>query len=194
MKIGLQAGHWRAAEARLPFNASGGSSGGGKTEAEVNLANAEAAAKVLREAGCTVEILPTEIPRGYQADLVVAIHANGGPSSLRGFFVDHSPRRAIVGTDRLLAEAIARAYASVGIPHVNGSTRNSRYYYGFRTVDREVPMVLIETGLLTNAWDQQILIGNPSLVGGSIAQGILDFLSTAGPAEAPEAVGHSAPG
>lgn len=176
--IGLQAGHWRAAEAPPPLNTSSGASGGGKTEAEVNLANAQAAADVLRSAGCKVDILPTVIPEGYQATLVVAIHANGGPSSVRGFFVDHSPRRATSVEDQRLASAITSAYQAVGIPYTDGSTPDSRYYYGYRAVSSETPMVLIETGFLTNPIDQRILIGDPKLVGGSIAKGILDYLAS----------------
>lgn len=40
----------------------GGTSGGGKTEWEVNLAIAEVAAEMLRAKGVTVEILPATIP------------------------------------------------------------------------------------------------------------------------------------
>jgi hypothetical protein len=175
-KIGLQAGHWQAAEAPPPLNTQTGASGGGKTEAQVNLTIAQAAAGVLREAGYTVDILPTVIPRGYQADLVVAIHADGGASSSRGFFVDTSTRRATAADEAELASDLVDTYRGVGIPYVNRSTRNSHNYYGYRAVSSETPMVLIETGFLTNRVDQAILIDRPDLVGASIARGIESYL------------------
>ena len=178
VRIGLQAGHWRADEAPAPYNAQLGSSGGGKTEAEVNLAIAEAAARVLRAVGYTVDILPTAIPQGYQADLVVAIHADGGPSERRGFFVDHSSRQATVADETRLAKTLTDAYAAVGIPNVYRGTVNSQRYYGYYSVDAHTPMVLIETGFLTNPLDQQVLIGDPERVGAAIAQGIVTFLGS----------------
>ena len=178
-KIGLQAGHWRAHEAPWPINTHTGSSGRGKTEAEVNLPIAEAAAQVLREAGHAVDVLPAVIPKGYRADLVVAIHADGGPSSRRGFFVDSSARQATAGAEAKLSRSLVEAYKVVGIPYVFRGTSASRYYYGYYSVDARTPMVLIETGFLTNPVDQTILIDRPDVVGGAIARGILDYLSTA---------------
>jgi len=177
-KIGLQAGHWRASEAGPPLSTQLGSSGRGKSEAEVNLPIAEAAAQVLRAAGHSVDVLPTVIPRGYEADLVVAIHADGGPSSRRGFFVDTSPRPATASAEAKLAKTLADAYSSVGIPYVFRGTAASRYYYGYYAVGPRTPMVLIETGFLTNPTDQLVLVDRPDLAGASIARGILDYLAS----------------
>lgn len=180
-KIGLQAGHWRAAEAPYPLNVQTGSSGRGKSEAEVNLPIAEAAARALRAAGHAVDVLPTVIPRGYQADLVVAIHADGGPSSRRGFFVDTSFRQATSAAEAKLAKAIADAYSPIGIPYVFRGTRDSRYYYGYYSVAATTPMVLLEAGFLSNPTDQTVLVDRPDQAGEAIARGILDYLAGEAP-------------
>jgi hypothetical protein len=175
-RIGLQVGHWQAAQSPAPFNTQLGASGGGKSESEVNLAIAEAAAAKLRAAGQVVDLLPTVIPAGYQADLVVAVHADGGASSARGFFVDHSTRSATGAAEANLAAALTGAYESSGIPNVDRSTVNSRRYYGYLSVSPTTPMVLIETGFLTSALDRQVLVDQPALAGEAIANGILSYL------------------
>jgi hypothetical protein len=178
-RIGLQVGHWQAAQAPAPFNTQLGASGGGKSEAEVNLAIAEAAAAELRAAGYVVDLLPTVIPAGYQADLVVAIHADGGAASARGFFVDHSSRPTTAVNEARLAEALTGAYKAAGIPNVDRSTVNSRQYYGYLSVAPTTPMVLIETGFLTSALDRTVLVQQPTLAGQAIARGIQSYLQSA---------------
>ena len=176
-RIGLQAGHWQAAKAPPPLNTQTGARGGGKTEAEVTLAIAQAAASALRAAGATVDILPTVIPKGYAADLVVAIHTDGATStSARGFFVDRSTRARTAAAETKLASALTEAYKSVGIPNVNRSTANSRQYYGYYSVAPTTPMALIETGFLTSPVDRQVIVDRPNLSGEAIAKGILSFL------------------
>lgn len=178
LKIGLQVGHWQASEAPPPLNLQTGSTGRGKTEAEVNLPIARAAAAVLIDAGHEVDLLSTLMSRGYAADLVVAIHADGGPSSRRGFFVDTSFRQATAADEARLARAITDAYKSVGIPNVFRGTPASKYYYGYYRADASTPMVLIETGFLTNAEDQKVIVDNPTLAGRAIATGILEYASS----------------
>ncbi|MBI2864073.1 MAG: N-acetylmuramoyl-L-alanine amidase [Chloroflexi bacterium] len=177
--IGLQAGHWKYAEAPAPFNTMTGTSGGGKTEPEVTLAIAEEVARLLRASGHTVDILPTVIPRGYKADLFVAIHADGSNNlGARGFFTDHPDASPVAAAEARLSAAIDFAYGkATGIPYVNRSTPGSHYYYGYREVSSTVPRVLIETGFLTNATDREIIVSQPKRAAQGIADGIAAYLS-----------------
>jgi N-acetylmuramoyl-L-alanine amidase len=177
--VGLQVGHWRREEASYPFSAASGSSGGGYTEAEVNLITAESVARHLSARGVQVDLLPTVIPKGYKADAVVAIHADGGPSSRRGFFVDQ-PARSVVSTlETQLSKSIVNEYsAAVAIPYVYRGTPNSQYYYGYYDVAASTPMVLIETGFLSNAEDRAILTEQSESTGAAIAEGITKFLNS----------------
>lgn len=176
--IGLQVGHWRREEAPYPFSNSPGASGGGLTEAEMNMITAQSAARHLSARGVRVDILPTVIPKGYKADAVVAIHADGGPESRRGFFVDRPGQSAVADLEARLSQSIVGEYsAAVDIPYVYRSTRNSRYYYGYYDVARSTPMVLIETGFLSNPIDRTILVNQSDNTGAAIAQGVVEFLN-----------------
>jgi hypothetical protein len=177
-RVGLQVGHWRNWEASAPLNRNSGSSGGGMTEAEVNLAIARLTAESLRAMGYVVDILPTVIPRGYKADAVVAIHADGASSgSRRGFFTD-KPARAPVGSpEDALRKAIDQEYAAAtGLSYVYRSTVNTRYYYGYSAVAAKSPMVIIETGFLTSPADREVIVKRPELSARGIANGVDRFL------------------
>lgn len=177
-RVGLQVGHWRNWEAGYPLSANSGASGGGKTEAEVNLAIAQETAKLLRQMGYAVDILPTVIPKGYTADAVVAIHADGSSNpSRRGFFTDRPATSQAAAAEAVLARLIDEEYAAAtGLTYVYRGTVNSRYYYGYSRVAPKTPMVLIETGFLSSPADREVIVGRPDLCARGIANGIDRFL------------------
>ncbi len=176
-RVGLQAGHWRRQEAPAPFNTNTGASGGGKTEAEVNLDVAQRTAALLREAGCLVDVLPTWFSDGYTADVFVAIHADGGPADRRGFFADAPVRSNIKSVEQRLVDLLNEEHAkATGIPYQNRSTPNSRYYYGFDRVNPGTPRALIEMGFLTNAADREVMLGSPDIIARGLANAIIRFL------------------
>ena len=179
-RVGLQVGHWRNAEAGYPYSTQTGSSWGGHSEAEVNLAIAQQVAGRLEALGYQVDLLPTLIPSGYRADVVVAIHADGGPSDRRGFFADRSAdgsRAHLSSQESQLVSLLNQEYAAVtGIPYAYRGTAASRYYYGYYRVDSSVPMALIETGFLTNAQDRETILSRPDLAASGIARAIERFL------------------
>jgi hypothetical protein len=178
LTVGLQAGHWRRWEAPYPFNTHTGSQGGGKTEDEVNLTIARLAAQRLEAAGFRVEILPTLIPQGYRAAVVVSIHADGGPPDRRGFFADRPARSAQAAAEARLVALLNEEYArATGIPYVYRGTPGTRYYYGYTLVDPSTPMALIETGFLTSATDRAIIVDRPDRAAQGIAQAIQRFLT-----------------
>ncbi len=176
-RVGLQAGHWRRAEAPAPFKTNTGASGGGKTEAEVNLDIAQRTAALLRDVGCVVDVLPTWFNPGYKADVFVAIHADGGPADRRGFFADPPANSRNKPAEQRLVDLLNEEHAkATGIPYQNRSTVNSRYYYGFSRVDANTPRALIELGFLTNAADRAVLLGSPDEVARGLANAIVRFL------------------
>ncbi|MDA8219569.1 MAG: N-acetylmuramoyl-L-alanine amidase [Dehalococcoidales bacterium] len=176
-RIGLQVGHWLNQYAPAPFNTHTGASGGGKTEAEVNLAMAKATAAILEQQGYVVDVLPTWFTAGYHADTFVAIHCDGGVSSRRGFFAEAPASSSTKQKDLELVALLNDEHAkATGIPYVYRGTANSRYYYGFDRVDKTTPRALIETGFLSNATDRDILVNHTDQVAQGLAQAIMKFL------------------
>lgn len=186
-KVALQAGHYKSNEApdelsRLRTNT--GTSGGGKSEWEVNLSIATATAEILRTKGITVEILPATVPPAYWADIFLAIHADGSlDTSSRGFKLA-SPWVDITGKSTQLVTFIENAYGkATGLIIDPNITRNMRGYYAFgwwRYEHAIHPMTtgaIIETGFLTSPTDRKILIDNHYKSANGIAEGITDFLA-----------------
>ena len=185
IRIALQAGHWKAAEApdeqaRLRTN---GTRGGGKAEWEVNLAIAERTAQLLEDEGYAVEILPTTIPPGYWADVFVAIHADGNPNTTMSGYRAAAPRRDRTGRANELVLTLTDTYGeATGLPLYPTVTRRMRGYYAFnsrRYHHALHPMtvgVILETGFLTSARDRRILIGAQDRAARGIADGIKRFL------------------
>jgi N-acetylmuramoyl-L-alanine amidase len=186
LRVALQAGHWKAADA--PDEQAGlrsnGTRGGGKAEWEVNLAIARMAAAMLQEAGYVVEILPTTIPPGYWADVFVSIHADGNSNTRLSGYRAAAPRRDRTGRAGVLAELITRTYGeATGLPHYPTITRRMRGYYAFNSRRYEHalhPMtvgVILETGFLTSARDRRVIVDAPERAARGIADAVIEFLT-----------------
>lgn len=186
LRVALQAGHWKAAEAPdelAGLRDNGGTRGGGRYEWEVNLEIAQTAADLLREAGYEVEVLPATVPERYQADLFVAIHADGNDdSSVHGYRVA-APRRDATRQAQEFADVLAGAYGeATGIRRISTVTRRMRGYYAFNSrryqhaIAPTTVGVIIETGFLTSPTDRRVLIGDPSLAARGIFDGVSRFL------------------
>ena len=196
LRVGLQAGHWRAAEAPDELRGlrnNGGSSGGGKAEWEVNLEIAHLTRAFLEEAGYAVDILPATVPEAYRADVFISIHADGhNDSSVRGFRVG-SPRRDATRRASEFAEVLAEAYGeATGLPHLPVATRRMRGYYAFRytrylhAIHPSTVGVIIETGFLTSPRDREVIVSDQGRAALGIFDGVTRFLGPA-TAEVPAA-------
>lgn len=185
LRVALQAGHWKAAEA--PDEQAGlrnnGTRGGGKAEWEVNLAIARMAAAMLEEEGFEVEVLPTTIPPGYWADVFVSIHADGHTSTSASGYRAAAPRRDRTGRATELAELITRTYGeATGLPHYPTITRRMRSYYAFNSrryhhaLHPRTVGVILETGFLTSPRDRRVIVNAPDLAARGIANAIVQFL------------------
>jgi hypothetical protein len=186
-RVGLQAGHWLTDQ--VPPELAGlqdGTTGGGKAEWEVNLDLAQRAAGMLEADGIQVDVLPTTVPPQYQANLFVAIHADGDASGTQhGFKVAAPGFSAISDVDNQLVQTFNDVYGSItGLPRDDAhiSLRMS-YYYAFNSrrychaVAQGVPQAIIETAYLTSALDRQLLLGDPDVIAHGITASVEQFLN-----------------
>ncbi len=186
VRVALQAGHWKAADA--PDEQAGlrtnGTRGGGKAEWEVNYEIATITAEMLRDAGYEVDILPTTIPPRYWADLFVAIHADGNPNTSISGFRAAAPRRDQTGRAsefvRLLEDHYGRA---TGLRHYPNITRRMTGYYAFNSrryehaLDPMTIGVILETGFLTSPTDRRVIVQAQERAARGIADAVEEFLS-----------------
>ena len=83
-RVGLQVGHWQAAEVPNELRRLRGQTGAyaaGVSEVEVNLLVAEQVRAQLAPLGIIVDLLPATISPGYLADAFVSLHADGAANS-----------------------------------------------------------------------------------------------------------------
>lgn len=189
-KVGLQVGHWKNDElpaelSRLIGNT--GASGRGVSETQVNKTIATEVAKLLQERGVVVEILPATVPPAFLADAFIAIHADGSTDrSVSGYKIA-APWRDLTRRAHLLVAHIETAYEKeTKLTKDPNITRNMRGYYAFsfwryeHAVHPMTTSAIVETGFLTNAQDQKLLIDAPHIAAGGIANGILAYLEEQG--------------
>jgi N-acetylmuramoyl-L-alanine amidase len=187
-RVGLQVGHWEAAQ--LPdelaiLRAQSGASAEGYQEVDINFAIARHTADLLRARGITVDILPATIPPGYRADAFIAIHCdyNADPN-VGGFKLARYGDSAIADRDDALLNAIVAAYGPITGQHKDGLiSRAMIYYYAFNSgdfahaIDPQTPGVIVELGFLTNPADRALLVNQQPTVAQGLAEGIIGFLS-----------------
>lgn len=189
-RVGLQVGHWKNDElpeelGRLIGNT--GSSGGGKSESEVNYAIAEETKKILEAEGVVVDLLPATVPPRYWADVFVALHADGSTDRSISGYKFAGPWRDFTGKQRTLLQILEPKYEqATGLARDPNISRNMRGYYAFswwRYQHAIHPMtvgIIAETGFLTNRSDQNLLINTPEIPARAIADGLLEYLRNEG--------------
>lgn len=186
-KVALQVGHWKTDEAPEELQSlrgNTGSSGGGKSEWEVNYQIAELTKQLLEAKGVTVELLPTTISPQYWADVFVAIHADGNIDPSETGFKAAIPRRDRTGNAEQLLTSIESSYAKVtGLEKDPNVTRNMRGYYAFswwrydHAVHPMTTSMILETGFLSSPSDRQIIVEKPELSAQGLAEGIINYLT-----------------
>jgi len=190
VRIGLQAGHWKADEA--PRELSGlrdnGTAWGGTAEWEVNLAIAEAAAEMLREIGYEVDLLPAVVPPSYRAHLFIAIHADGSNDPNASGYRVATPRRDATGRASRFAELLKASYGeATSLRQIPTVTRRMRSYYAFnfRRYEHALhPMtigVILETGFMTSSRDRRVILSEPEKAAKGIVDAVLAFPLTPPP-------------
>lgn len=191
-RVGLQVGHWKSNElpdelARL--RTSTGARAGNLTEAEVNLAVAQRAAKLLESVGVTVDVLPATVPPGYDADVFVAIHSDGTSNrNARGFKLS-TPWRASRASLHLLNVMTEEYGRATGLPPGGAPTLNMRGYYAFtarnhkHAIAKTTPAVIIELAFMTNPTDLWYLTKQQDNLAIGVANGVIRYLNERDPAD-----------
>lgn len=186
--VGIQAGHWKAAEHAPELAALRTSTGAvvdGVEEWRVNLDIAQRVVAKLTALGVAADLLPASVPPHYQADAFVALHGDSNPKNpqLSGYKLARASESAIPETDDALLAAISRQFAlATGLKVDSLVTDRMTSYYAFNNRRYEhavapgTPAVILEMGFLTNSADRQLLTNEPDRVAAGIAQGIEDFL------------------
>lgn len=184
VRIGLQAGHWRAHEA--PDELRGIRDNGTRwehvAEWEANLEIAERAATLLRELGYEVDLLPAVVPPGYRAHLFISIHADGaGDPAASGYRVA-APRRDATGRADGIVRLLQDRYGEeTGLRRLPTVTRRMSNYYAFnyRRYEHALhPMtiaVILETGFLTSARDRTVIVDDPDRAARGIVAAVAEF-------------------
>ncbi len=185
--VAIQSGHYKENElpgdlARLAGDS--GTAGGGRTEVDLNFDVSNRIAKLLRDQGILVDVLPATVPTGYTADAFVAIHADGNASSApRGFKISTRWSSLVATQDVKLVETLTDVYgAATGLPQDDAITRNMRGYYAYssRRADYRTsgytPAAIVEMGYMTNSADRAVLFNQTDTVAAGIANGIIAYL------------------
>jgi len=191
IRIGIQAGHWRADEA--PSELSGLKDNGTRwrstAEWEANLEIAKRTAAMLEELGYRVDLLPAVVPPGYRAHLFIAIHADGSNDPDASGYRVAGPRRDATGRASGIVGLLEQSYGeATGLRRLPTATRRMQNYYAFnfrRYVHALHPMtiaVIIETGFLTSARDRRVLLDDPDRAARGIVDAVKAFAVTPAPA------------
>ena len=191
VRIGLQAGHWRADEAprELAGLKRNGTIWESTPEWQVNLDIARRAAAMLGEMGYEVDVLPAVVPQAYRADLFIAIHADGSDDPSASGYRVASSRRDQTGKAGEMASVLGEAYGeATGLRRLPTATRRMRNYYAFNnrryahSLHPSTIGVIIETGFLTSRIDRLVILGEPERAARGIVDAITAFPDTAFPA------------
>lgn len=190
VRIGLQAGHWRADEApdELRGIRDNGTQANGKAEWEVNLGIAREAAAMLEELGYVVDVLPAVVPPGYHAHLFISIHADGSADPRASGYRVASPRRDVTGRADSVVDLLERSYGeATGLDRLPTVTRRMSNYYAFnygRYQHALHPLtigVILETGFLTSASDRRVIVDDPQRAARGIVAAVAAFAETPPP-------------
>jgi N-acetylmuramoyl-L-alanine amidase len=203
VRIGLQAGHWKAGEA--PPELSGlrdnGTRWNGKYEWETNVEIAQHAGALLEELGYEVDLLPAVVPPSYRAHLFISIHADGSADPKASGYRIAAPRRDATGRAGGFVELLRKSYGEeTGLPLIPTVTHRMQNYYAFnfRRYEHALhPMtigVILETGFLTSAGDRRVIVDDPERAARGIVAAVKAFEETPPPAlKTQPANGHQDP-
>jgi N-acetylmuramoyl-L-alanine amidase len=186
-RIGIQVGHWKTDEVpaelgrRITYQT--GTSWAGVNEVDVNMDIAKRMRAQLTARGYIVDIIPTTMPVGYLADVLVALHADGdGTGEKSGFKIAHGSRRGPY-EDKLVSLLRDEYGKATGLEwDALGISRGMRAYYGFNwgryqhAAAPHTPAALLEMGFLSNDYDRVLMVDKADGVATAIVAGLQRFL------------------
>jgi N-acetylmuramoyl-L-alanine amidase len=176
---------------------TGTATNAGYTEAAYNFDVSQRVAAILRQAGATVTLTRNSndgwgpcidqraaVGNQAHADAAISIHADGGPSTGRGFHVIQPATGSIVAASHILALAVRAHYlAGTGMPYADYVAQNgldTRSDLGGLNLST-VPKVFIETGNMRNATDAAMLTSASyrQTAAQALAAGLIAYLTGA---------------
>lgn len=184
--VGIQAGHWKTADApsELPrLRTSYGGSIDGVNEVDVTLDVAQRVVAILEGRGVVADLLPATVPPSYVADAFVSLHADADVTgTASGFKMAHGFYRS--PQDGALVQQLTEHYgAASGLPWDPHVTSDMTDYYAFAWFRYEhalaphTPAAIVELGFISHERDRTLLVDHADVVAGGIAEGILRFLA-----------------
>ncbi len=178
MRVGIVAGH--------SGNDSGAVCPDGLTEAEVNMAIAQAVITRLEARGITADLLEEFDDRlkGYRADAFVSIHADSCMVDFSGFKVA-SLEGGSAASEQLANCLWDRYEAATDLArHPSTITYDMTRYHAFREIASSTPAAIIETGFLRT--DRELLTEETDRAAQGIVDGIECFINPVNPTPEPE--------
>lgn len=184
-RVGIQAGHWRTAEAPAEFPRLRSSIGGsfeGVNEVDLTLAIARIVTDLLRERGIVADLIPATVPPSYIADAFVSIHADADETATaRGFKIAHGTYRS--PHDGRLVRSLTEHYgAATGLPWDPHVTDDMTDYYAFawfrydHALAPHTAAAIVELGFISHPADREVLLERQEVVARGIVEGVLRFL------------------
>ena len=176
--VGIVAGHWQSDPGAMCPD--------GLEEVELTLPIARRVARILRQRGFRVEVLPEYSSRlnGYQADVFLSIHCDSCVD-LSGFKLVRMTHSAVAEREDRLVQTLYRTYAeATGLePHLNTITEDMRQYHALRRISPSTPGAIIEAGFMGG--DRDLLANGQDRVALGIANGLEAFLGEQSEARSP---------
>lgn len=184
-RVGIQAGHWRTAEAPAEFprlRSSVGGSFGDVKEVDVTLDVARIVTDLLRERGIVADLIPATVPPSYIADAFVSIHADADETATaRGFKIAHGTYRS-PHDEQLVRSLIEHYGAATGLPWDPHVTDDMTDYYAFawfrydHALAPHTAAAIVELGFISHPADRELLVERQEVVARGIVEGLLRFL------------------
>jgi len=168
--IGIISGHWQSD--------SGAVCPDGLEEADLNMGIARSVARILRQSGYAVEVLPEYAAKlnGYEAACLVSIHCDSCIYGVSGYKVARMTHSSVPELEDRLVNCISDEYhRATGLePHLNSITEDMLEYHALRRIAPTTPGAIIECGFMGE--DRYLLTQEQDRVALGIANGILVFL------------------
>lgn len=170
LKVGIVSGHWKYD--------GGAMCPDGTLEVDINYQIAIEVVNLLKEKGYEVDLLAEFDPllQGYEADALVALHADSCIPGVSGFKVARAWNSFISEVEDELVNCLYEEYERItGLkPHLESITLDMRGYHAFGEVAPKTPAAIIEMGFM--AEDAELLRHRQDKVAQGIVAGIECFL------------------
>ncbi len=189
-RVGIQIGHYKAIEQPEELKNirySTGAQVGKITEVEINIAVAKMLRDMLEARGIIVDMLPATVPKNYNADVFISIHADASLDKKRRGYKSAYFTPVRNNKDKLLKAKIDESYFYfMGLPDDDANVSGAMLeYYSFNknrfkhAISKKTAGIIVEIGYISNSRDLQ-LIKDPVNPAYALKVGIVKYLKAQG--------------